>query len=83
MDIDNVIKFLCDHNIRLIEINQDRNEATVTECCSSVTTVDINTDVACSVCDHVDCECDECMYCAESPCSCAECTYCGDRPCVC
>jgi len=74
MDIDDVIKFLCDHNIRSIEINQDKNEATITERHGSITTFEINTD-----CDHdIDiCECE--AY----PCSCAKCTYCGDRPCVC
>lgn len=83
MDIDDVIKFLCDHNIRLIDIDQDKNEATITERYGSVTSFEMDLDIACSGCSHTACECDECSDCAESPCSCAKCTYCGSRPCVC
>jgi len=42
MDIDDVIKFLCDHNIRLIAIDQDKNEVTITERYGSVTTFQID-----------------------------------------
>ena len=83
IDIDNVIKFMCDHNIRLIDIDQDKNEATITERYGSVTTFKIDLGIACSDCGHTVCECDVCVDCAESPCSCAECTYCGSCPCVC
>lgn len=83
MDIDDVLKFLQEHNVRSITIDYDTDEATITERYGAVTNFEISVDNLCPDCYCNPCECESCTDCAEDPCSCAECTYCGSRPCVC